>query len=67
MRYYSTQRPIGPGTYPKKGAKKIVNFDRRMPDESFKQMAWGYIEYNRELTKEEVNDYELVRGGKEET
>ena len=66
MRYYCTQRPVGPGTYPKEGAREIVNFNRRMPVESIGRMAWGYIEYDRELTEEEADDFELVRAGKEE-
>ncbi len=27
--YYSTQRPIAPGTYPKQGVVNIVNFDEK--------------------------------------
>lgn len=62
MRYYNTQRPVAPGTYPRKGAQEIVNFDRRTPVEVIGRAAWGYIEYDRELTQAEADEYELVRG-----
>ena len=48
MRYYSTQRPITPGSYPKSPFKEvlnIVNFDSRTYCEEIGQKAWGYIEY----------------------
>ena len=60
MKYYSTQRPVGPGTYPRGGVIEIVNFDYRQPVESIDRPAWGYIEYNRELTPEEIRNYELT-------
>ena len=60
-RYYSTQRPVGPGTFPtQQGHQETVhNFDDRIdiPNEGFK--AWGYIEYPDPLTEKQVKDYEL--------
>lgn len=64
MRYYSTQRPVAPGTYPRKGAQEVVNFERRVHVKAIGRPAWGYIIYDRELTDKEVEDYELT---KEET
>lgn len=29
MRYYSTQRPVSPGSYPTGGVISIVNFDTK--------------------------------------
>lgn len=29
MRYYSTQRPVMPGSFPKEGVQEIHNFDSR--------------------------------------
>lgn len=66
MRYYSTQRPVAPGTYPRRGAQKIMNFDCRAQVELIGRQAWGYIEYDRDLTEKEAKDYELVRAGEEE-
>lgn len=66
MRYYSTQRPVGPGTYPKPEGNRIeqiVNFPAKTyVDEIWKQ-AWGYIDYEKPLTEKEAADYELTKGG----
>lgn len=60
-RYYSTQRPVDLGTFPKteSGPVQIVNFDKRewMEDATFK--AWGYLVYNAPLTGRQISDYEL--------
>ena len=64
MKYYSTQRPVGPGTFPKpKGNKvlEIVNFDKRQYCEEASRDCWGYIEYEYPLTEKQAVDYELVR------
>lgn len=60
MRYYSTERPISIGTYPKAGAVEIVNFDERTEVERLGIAVWGYIDYDRELSDAEIEDYELV-------
>ena len=62
-RYYSSLRPIGPGTYPKDGAQDIHNYDNRQYIEDAGCECWGYIDYNRELTPEELKNFELVQGG----
>lgn len=59
-RYYSIMRPVSIGTYPKNGAEEIVNFDHRQFCPEINHEAWGYIEYSRELSEEEVADYELM-------
>ena len=41
--YYSTQRPIGPGTYPKDGIIEIVNYDSRKYIEEIGKPAWGHL------------------------
>lgn len=65
-RYYSTQRPVGPGTFPQKdGREWIVNFfGGKIQCEEIDREAWGYIEYPSPLTDEEIRDYELTPGGK---
>lgn len=60
-RYYSTQRPFGPGTFPQKdGRETVVNFDGKTYCEEIGKEAWGYIDYPEPLTKEEAESYELV-------
>ena len=64
MRYYSTQRPVMPGSYPKSGAvEKIHNFDNKTFCEEIGREAWGYIDYKEALTKEQAEAYELTLGG----
>ena len=60
-RYYSTQRPIGPGTIPNSPKPaEIHNFDRREQVEAIGRPAWGWVEYDEPLDKEAVAEYELV-------
>ena len=61
-RYYNTQRPFGPGTFPKKdGRETITNFDGKIFCPEIGRMEWGYIEYPEPLTEKEAADYELTR------
>lgn len=65
MRYYSTQRPIVPGSLPKPKDNKVIgvcNYDDKTYCEEIKREAWGYIDYEKPLTAKEVNDYELTEG-----
>lgn len=60
-RYYSTQRPISPGTYPNGENKpvSIENFNERQVVENGQLQAWGYLEYDKPLSQKELKDYEL--------
>lgn len=63
-RYYSTQRPVDIGTFPKPPNNKPVEIhnydaDSRIPVENGMIQAWGYIEYPKPLTEKQVSDYEL--------
>lgn len=63
-KYYSTQRPVGPGTFPKpfeNEPDEIINYDcdQRIPIEGEPFSAWGHLVYTRPLTKDEMEDYEL--------
>ena len=58
-RYYSTQRPLGPGTIPT-GAKNVVNFNER-EDVLGIGFCWGYVDYSRDLNSQEVRAYELKK------
>ena len=64
VRYYSTQRPVMPGGFPKKAAaERIENFDAKTFCEEIGREAWGFIEYLEPLTKEEADAYELTQAG----
>ena len=64
VRYYSTQRPFGPGTFPQRdGTETITNFDCKIYCEEIGREAWGFIDYLEPLTKEEADAYELTLGG----
>ena len=63
IRYWSTQRPVDIGTYPKpKGNDivNIVNFDERCRVTEIGRMAWGYIEYAQALPEGLAEEYELI-------
>lgn len=64
-RYYSTQRPVGPGTYPRKDGRETVTnfFGGKIYCEEIEKEAWGYIEYPQPLTEKEAADYELTPAG----
>ena len=64
MRYYSTQRPVGPGTFPRQGGTETVtNFYGKIYCEEIGREAWGYIEYREAITPEQAKAYELTGGG----
>ena len=63
MKYYSTLRPVAPGTYPKYPANKplqIVNYDDRTYVEEIDRNAWGWIEYPELLPAHDLDEYDLV-------
>lgn len=62
--YYSTQRPIDLGTFPKPAGNlplEIVNYDddRRRPVAGGNIQAWGELTYAKPLTEKQMADYEL--------
>ena len=61
-RYYSTQRPVDIGTYPKPPGNspvEIFNYDERIPVEGGNMLAWGELIYGKLLTEKQMYDYEL--------
>lgn len=60
-RYYSTQRPIDLGTFPKFGNEpiQIENYDSRKLVEEGAFRAWGVLTYATPLTQKQMDDYEL--------
>lgn len=68
MRYYSTQRPIVPGSYPKpegNAVTEILNFEKKAFCEEIGQEVWGYVCYERPLSREQQETYELATGDAE--
>jgi len=64
IRYYSTQRPISLGTFPKPTGNEIVNivcFNENYCDEKIGREAYGYIIFTKELSQKDIDDYELTR------
>jgi hypothetical protein len=60
-KYYSTQRPVDIGTFPKTdgGPVRFVNFDKREYMENATFRAWGYLAYDAPLTAKQISGYEL--------
>ena len=68
MKYFSTERPVSIGTYPKPQGNRvdaIVNFDEAIFVAEIGRPAWGYIEYAYPLTAEQAAAYELIKGKEE--
>lgn len=64
-KYYCIMRPPAPGAIPE-GADEVKGFaDRRYVPE-IDRMAWGWVQYERELMLDEVTDYELIREPRED-
>ena len=62
MLFRSTQRPIDIGTFPKGGGNdpiRFQNYDKRLPVEGGAFLAWGELEYGKQLTEDEMFCYEL--------
>ena len=57
-RYYLTQRPPSPGAIPS-GSINTVSFDDKQDVDGLE--AWGYVEYDKPLTENQISDYELTK------
>lgn len=55
--YYCRLRPPTPGAIPKDGIVEVV--DKKIVKNNMKY--WGYVTYNRELTKKELYQYDLEK------
>ena len=59
--YYSILRPVGIGTFPKKGFTGFKNYETRK--EVFPGfLAWGELYYKEPLTEKELSNYDLSDG-----
>lgn len=56
VRYATLMRPPMPGAIPREGLLQIKDIEGYTPT---KHHAWGWAEYNRYLTEEEIRHYEL--------
>lgn len=66
FRYYLTQRPPMPGAFPKPQGNRvwgIESFDEPRLVPMLHRQAWGYVEYESPLTREQMDDYELSEAG----
>ena len=59
FRYYSIQRPVTPGSFPKKPGCVISNYPEKFYVSSAAVNAWGHIDYTEPLTDAEIKNYEL--------
>lgn len=61
--YYSSLRPIGPGTFPKPEGNRIIkiqNYDTRTQTPLKYVLAWGCIVYENPLEPSLAAQYELI-------
>lgn len=61
-KYYSTQRPVDLGTFPKPKENlpvAFLNYNERIPVENGSFRAWGELLYLDPLTEKDISDYEL--------
>lgn len=66
MKYYSTQRPVTLGSFPKpegNAVVEIINFDSPTDCKEIGRKAWGCIEYEQPLTEDEAKRWELTPEG----
>lgn len=59
FRYYLTQRPPEPGTFPK-GALIIGAYDDKIFVPEIGRNAWGWVEYEEPLSNFLIAQYELL-------
>lgn len=62
-RYYSTQRPVSPGTFPEPPGNSpinITNFKEKTHIDSIIREAWGCIDYEKPLSEKDAQEYELT-------
>jgi len=65
-RYYSTLRPVAPGTFPKnENFVGFENFDNRQKLDNGIE-AWGWVEYSEPLSEADMKAYDLVSGDAKE-
>lgn len=59
--YYITQRPYDIGCQPQEGLIAVESFDLKTYIDAIGRAAWSRLTYDRELTDDEIETYELTR------
>jgi len=60
-RYYLTQRPFMPGTFPGKPTDwEDISDHGRVFVPEINRKAWAWVEYKSPLAQKDVDDYELT-------
>lgn len=65
-RYYLTQRPAMPGSFPRpmhNYPKEVHNFDKRTFCEEIGREAWAYVEYEKPVSEFLLRNFEMAEGG----
>lgn len=65
-KYYSVNRPISIGTYPKKNNIEIRNYENRRYVDEIMGNAWGELKYSEPLTEKDMFEYELKESKEQE-
>ena len=60
FRYFTTQRPPEFGAIPRGGLLEVDCYDCRTYVPEIDREAWGCVSYDRELSAQEVADFELA-------
>lgn len=64
-RYYLTQRPPAPGTFPGK-PHGMEAYDAKRYIDEIGRSAWGWVEYQEPLSEGQISDYELTTVAKKQ-
>lgn len=59
--YYTLYRPPMPGAIPRDGLMAVQAYDERKPIQAIGRSAWGIAIYCRQLTQDEIEEYELIQ------
>ena len=57
--YFCIMRPPAPGAIPR-GAHSVTDFGQRVFIPEIQREAWGFALYDRQLTEDEIWEYDLV-------
>ena len=60
IKYYMLERPVSIETQPQKGFMDFINYDNKTNVNGIS--AWAEVYYDCLLGKEELDEYEMVKG-----
>lgn len=64
MKYYATERPIGPGALPEGYEPTgVCNFGGKTYVKEIGREAYGYVDYDNAIPEQEAKAYELIPEG----